>query len=180
MRIIAATVLFAILATSALADNNQPFIVAGPQESQYRTCTASTDCVSFSSNCGAAVSINRQWLGAFQGQNAAMRPFYSCNQSRMSPLNIPVCLNGYCTFGQPDWTAEDLRDPRFCRSVDDCTAVTDKCGHKLPANHQYAPSEQAKLDAADPSSGCDWVENRPVQQITCESHRCSVLMNNYP
>ena len=174
--------LVAFSASYAFAQNQPQQIFNFPnglQTQEYRMCTQSADCTSFNMPCAAPIAVNKRYLAVLQQGRASIENRYGCGVAKMNLVNVPTCLNGYCMFGAPQTiTPADLSDPRFCSVQSDCTFVTNHCGQKFPVNRQNFAVKQSDLDL-EQTTGCDWVENRPVKQTTCQFNRCTVTMDNY-
>lgn len=156
--------------------NAQMYVI---QNEAYRSCSVSSDCVRFNMPCSAPISINRQYLTVFEQTKAAERGRFSCNVAKINPVNYPVCLGGYCSFGPRNIAPQDASDPRFCVSQADCQVAVDRCGRKFPVNRMNFATKQSSLDAAE-DKGCDRTETRPVKEVHCDFGRCNVILDNYP
>lgn len=176
MRIAGYFAAFVVLLLLPVSAGAQMYVI---QNEAYRTCSASSDCVSFNMPCAAPISINRQYKTVFEQTKAAQLGRFSCHVAKFNPVNYPVCLGGYCSFGANNLRPSDVADPRFCQSPAECQVAVDHCGRKFPVNSLNLATKQAELDAAS-DKGCDRTESRPVKQMTCITQRCNVILDNYP
>ena len=176
----AACIMLILAAMPALASHRGQQSQPKLADPAYTACKTDKECLVVRPACSAPIAIN---AGRYEEVNRwfeHIRPLQKCaDWLPFIEVKKKACIKNRCALEleaakppEPD-NSPQAKDPTYCETDSECTVVLGDCCVKNFVNTKNAPRMRAEIKAKEHLANCFYPDRRHVQNLRCESHKCT-------